>query len=80
MRFVRRIAYRRVGRFLAAVPRRRKRTTESTLDEDPVAVDSDSHRQRDDLFRCGNVYYRPYMQGSTVVYAKVSGAVRAARS
>ena len=26
-----------------------------------------------DLFRCGNVYYRPYMQGSTVVYAKVSG-------
>ena len=26
-----------------------------------------------ELFRCGNVYYRPYMQGSTVVYAKVSG-------
>ncbi len=26
-----------------------------------------------DLFRCGNVYYRPYMQGSTVVYAQVSG-------
>ena len=26
-----------------------------------------------DLFRCGNVYYRPCMQGTTVVYAKVSG-------
>lgn len=27
-----------------------------------------------DLFRCGSVYYRPYMQGTTVVYARVSGA------
>ena len=26
-----------------------------------------------DLFRCGSVYYRPYMQGTTVVYARVSG-------
>ena len=25
-----------------------------------------------DLFQCGNTYYRPYMQGTTVVYAKVS--------
>lgn len=26
-----------------------------------------------DLFQCGSVYYRPYMQGTTVVYARVSG-------
>ena len=26
-----------------------------------------------DLFRCGNTYYKPYMQGATVVYARVSG-------
>jgi hypothetical protein len=25
-----------------------------------------------DLFRCGNAYYKPYMQGTTVVYARVS--------
>lgn len=38
-----------------------------------VASLPDGCVSKGDVFRCGNVYYKPYLQGTTVVYAQVPG-------
>ena len=37
-------------------------------------IRTEKMRAAGDLLQCGNVYYWPYMQDTTVVYARVSGA------